>query len=257
MRDRNILINFADHAYHNSQVRNSTSGLMYGFNSVHQFNPRDIDSKFLNKNKKILEQPRGCGYWLWKPYFIYKKLIDLSPGEVLFYSDAGCDFVKNFAPVIQHIRESEHGVCPFKLAGKHKEFIFTKRDLFIETETDTEEYTHTPQIMASFIGIRKTDFAVEFFQKYLQYAQNEQLITDSPSRAENYEGFKDHRHDQSIFSLLCKKHKIPTLDDPTQWGLKHKESDPKNIYIWHRRNNNRIKTEMRDLEGMRVPLIVG
>ena len=111
--------------------------------------------------------------------------------------------------------------------------------------------------MASFIGIRKTDFTVDFFKNYLQYAQTEQLITDCPSKSKNYDGFKDHRHDQSIFSLLCKKYKIPTLDDPTQWGLKHKESKPGCTYIWHRRNNNRIKTEMRDLEGMRVPLIVG
>ena len=56
---RNILINFADKNYRNSQVRNSTSALMYGFDSAHQYSPKDIDSSFYSKNKSILDQKRG------------------------------------------------------------------------------------------------------------------------------------------------------------------------------------------------------
>ena len=34
-------------------------------------------------------------------------------------------------------------------------------------------------------------------------------IDDSPSIEPNHNSFKEHRHDQSIFSLLLKKHNIP------------------------------------------------
>ena len=256
-RVRNILINFADENYRNSQVRNSTSALMHGFDSVHQYSPKDIDGDFYSKNKSILDQKRGCGYWLWKPYFILKNLESLSKDDILFYSDSGADIIKDFSPIIEKIRNCEQGVCPFSLSGNHKEFQYTKRDLFVALDLDNEEFSESKQIMASFIGFKKTDFSINFCREYLKYAQIEQLITDSPSKKENYKGFKDHRHDQSIFSLLCKKNNLPLIEDPTQWGQRHKELHPRHQFIWHRRNNNSIKVEPRNLEGVPVRLIVG
>ena len=37
---------------------------------------------------------------------------------------------------------------------------------------------------------------------------NYHMIDDSPSKKPNLSCFREHRHDQSIFSLLTKKHKI-------------------------------------------------
>jgi hypothetical protein len=34
----------------------------------------------------------------------------------------------------------------------------------------------------------------------------------------NYPGFEDHRHDQSVLSLLARKHGIATRPDVSQWG---------------------------------------
>ena len=44
--------------------------------------------------------------------------------------------------------------------------------------------------------------------EYLYYAQDKRIITDDPNELgyNNYEGFRDHRHDQSILSLLTKKY---------------------------------------------------
>jgi hypothetical protein len=36
----------------------------------------------------------------------------------------------------------------------------------------------------------------------------------------NYKEFKDHRHDQSIFSVLTKKYNLLAYRDPSQWGNK-------------------------------------
>ena len=42
----------------------------------------------------------------------------------------------------------------------------------------------------------------------MDFAQDSKIITDEPSSNKNYDSFKDHRHDQSIWSLLCKKYNI-------------------------------------------------
>jgi len=34
----------------------------------------------------------------------------------------------------------------------------------------------------------------------------------------NYKEFIDHRHDQSIFSVLTKKYNLLAYRDPSQWG---------------------------------------
>ena len=56
------------------------------------------------------------------------------------------------------------------------------------------------------------------------------ILDDSPSIAKNSRHFKDHRHDQSIFSLLTKKYNIFST---------HTLSD--SIYcIWNRTGTSKI-----------------
>jgi hypothetical protein len=67
--------------------------------------------------------------------------------------------------------------------------------------------------------IRKTLKSEQFFKEYLKYSSNELNITDkySDSIKQSY-CFIEHRHDQSIFSLLYKKYNYKTFKDPSQLG---------------------------------------
>ena len=52
-------------------------------------------------------------------------------------------------------------------------------------------------------------------------------------------GFKDHRHDQSIWSLLCKKYNIEPHKLISQWGEGMKNDFPNDTYdqiTLHHRN---------------------
>ena len=58
----------------------------------HAYDANVMDEAFQKKNYHILKQGRGAGYWLWKPYIIYKWLTDDSmedDNSYLIYSDAG------------------------------------------------------------------------------------------------------------------------------------------------------------------------
>ena len=85
----------------------------------------------------------------------------------------------------------------------------------------------------------KNDFTVNLVKEYLQYAQDERIITDLISENKNYDVFKDHRHDQSIWSLLCKKYNIEPHKLISQWGEGMKNDFPNDTYdqiTLHHRN---------------------
>jgi hypothetical protein len=92
---KKYLVNYAHKTHHHSQISNSQSGLSVGgFDEVFSYGLSDIDDQFKEKNKNILEQDRGAGYWMWKPYVIKKALEKINDNDILFYSDSGISFIK-------------------------------------------------------------------------------------------------------------------------------------------------------------------
>lgn len=188
-----------------------------GFDKTIGYSKSDIDTKFYEKNKHILEQNRGGGYWLWKPYFIVKTLEQLDEGDYLFYSDAGAFFLKNVNILINELEKQNQDIMGFELPLIEKQW--TKKELFINMGCNDGIYLDTNQILASFILIKKSKYSFDFFTEFLNIAQNEINITDFYNNdIKQYDEFIDHRHDQSIFSLLYKKHKLIPFKDPSQFG---------------------------------------
>jgi hypothetical protein len=222
-------INYANGRYLEAQKYCSHSAKLIGFDNIISYGVGDIDHEFYNKNRKILESPRGVGYWLWKPYFINKTLQDLNDGDLLVYSDSGSYYISSVEPLIEKIKNEDSGVLSFSLTEIEKDY--TKRDTFILMDLDENEYAVTPQREATFIWLIKNDFTVSLVKEYLHYAQNENIISDLPNiHGQNHTGFIDHRHDQSIWSLLCKKYRIPPHRLISQWGVPHKNIYPNDMY---------------------------
>ena len=236
---KKIHLNFAHNSHYNSQKINSESALRYGFDVSLNFSLNDIDSNFYEKNKHILTQPRGAGYWLWKPYFILKVLNECEYGDIIFYTDSGCFFISHPEPLLDLLNGQD--IIPFVIDPEpgNKEVLQTKRDCFILMDCDSEEYTQTYAIGASFILLKKTILSEKFIKDYLFFSQNDKCITDTPSTLNSeYSEFNTHRHDQSIYSLLCKKYKLNFYRDPSQWGNRFNLNKEKyNQIIEHTRYN--------------------
>jgi hypothetical protein len=104
---------------------------------------------------------------------------------------------------------------------------------------DEPKYTESSQREATYIWLIKNEFTVNLINEYLTFAQNESIITDKPSQNPNYPEFKDHRHDQSIWSLLCKKYDIEPHRLISQHGLHLINDFPNDLYgqiTLHHRN---------------------
>lgn len=226
-----VLINYSDHYFRKSQTLNSKSGLRIGrFNRVISFSPKDIDSVFFRKNQKILSKKKGAGYWLWKPYFIYKTLMNLQDGDYLFYADSGSYFINPIDHLIKIAEKFDQNVLFFE--NRYIEKAWTKRDAFILMGCDKPKFTNSSQRQGGFSLWKKSKFSMEFAEEYLCYCQDERIITDNPNTMglPNYHEFIQNRHDQSVSSLLAKKYNIPPFRMVSQFGNKWIDEYPNSDY---------------------------
>lgn len=177
-------------------------------NNVHEakiYTPADIDPEFKATNKAIFDQPRGYGYWLWKPYFIDRALKEMNEGDVLIYSDAGVEFVNNINFIVERMQD----IWLFGNMWQHVHWCKGDVMAAVLSPTPWEWYVFGKQCQASVIIMRAGKTAIELTKKWLNLCIQPGLIDDSPSKAPNNPEFKEHRHDQAIISTLAYKEGIP------------------------------------------------
>ena len=214
-----LLVNFATSNFLKAQQFNSKTAVQVGgFDKVFCTNPSLIDAQFRFEHKSILNQLRGAGYWLWKPYFILKAFNQLSDGDLLMYTDSASHFIHSAAPLLELPKNFGQDIIPFEL--ELTERAWTKRDAFVYMNANEQDLDQSEQFLASFIVIRKSAFSLQFIEQYLHYCSNPNILTDLENTCglPNYPDFVTHRHDQSVFSLLCKKYGLQGFRDPSQWG---------------------------------------
>jgi len=176
------------------------------------------DTEFWKTHSEFIEaNKRGYGYWLWKPYIIKKTMDIMGPGTILFYADCGCEIdIRKKKEIEGLISKVNNELLIASLTGT-KEQMYCKGDVFEELEA--HDNAKTEQRQASAILLYNCDKTNDLVNEWFKISSNYHMIDDSPSVLENYKEFKEHRHDQSIFSLLTKKHDlfsklclIPSID---------------------------------------------
>jgi hypothetical protein len=166
---------------------------------------------FIENNK------RGYGYWLWKSFIVLHTLSKMENGEILCYADAGCtlykDGINRFIDYIKIVEHSNHGVLSFRMT--HLQKTYTKMDTLLKI--DNGETKDKGQIAATAFFIRKCDKIMELIKEWYDICCDNKYhwIDDTPSTIPNDETFIDHRHDQSVFSLLLYKYGTDMLDNET------------------------------------------
>lgn len=181
------------------------------FKEVKTFTDDDLkkDTVFWDKHHEFIENnKRGHGYWLWKSY-VNKMMCDLYPlGTCILYADAGCE-LNNKSGIIEMLDSLEHkDMVVYDMA--HIEETWSKMDLIINMSAI--EYANTRQIFATTFCYKITDQTRKFCNEWYSICCDYHNIDDTPSISQNAISFKEHRHDQSVFSLLCKKYGISPHD---------------------------------------------
>lgn len=209
------------------------------------FNIADMDADFQNKNKRILESggERRKGCYLWKPYFVLRALKDIDDGDFLIYMDAGGGYYKcKVAALIGYMKQNAIDMIGSR-RYKYLEKYWTKRDAFVYMDCDKKEFTDQYQCWAGFFVMRKTKNTLKFVEEWLGYAQDYRIITDAPNTCglKNYEGFEENRHDQSILSLLMKRHNVAIIE----------ETPVADFYVYHHTRETSIRAVKAELARRR------
>lgn len=216
-----IAANYADRKFQRAQRLNSKTARQWGADRVIEYTPGDIDPAFRAANREILDNPRVGGYYLWKPYVFYRGYQELGEGDYLIYTDAGSVYVDEIQKLIDCMEREQVSLMLFSLQNEMLERKYTKRDAFLLTGCDKEEYANTPQSIGGYMVCKKSPEVEDFFREVLSYAQDIRIISDNPNTMgkENYPDFITHRHDQAVISLISKKRGIKKFRDPSQFGM--------------------------------------
>jgi hypothetical protein len=177
------------------------------FDNVTLFNEDSLrnDTEFWPKHGEfILSNSRGYGYWLWKPYIIKKTMDSLNDGDRLMYLDGGCEISTDkkeaFKYYIEHLIKQEIMISA-SYAGL--ECIWNKMDLVKYINAPETDIIQRQACATLFYVCERTRSLVN---EWYEIASIYHFIDDSPSVLANCDNFEEHRHDQSVFSLLSKKY---------------------------------------------------
>ena len=172
--------------------------------------------------KQFMEtHPRGYGFWIWKTLVLRDMMKKAAPDDVIFYADAGCGISTTpaararFAEWIHDMRTHPSHRLSFQMV--HIEETWTKADLFEFMGCDEPCYRKSGQQIAGIQAYLNTPGNHDFLREHLRIASADgfHYLNDEPSRTPNAPTFRDHRHDQSILSLLFKS--AGSVSYPDHW----------------------------------------
>jgi len=169
------------------------------------------DESFWGQHANFIENnKRGYGYWIWKSYLIKKTMDELNNGDILMYLDCGCELEVSKKRILQNFFEI---VKTDLIIGSicdtfYKEKQWTKMDLILKLDMFDEKYLIPTQHQGGTNLFFVCDQTRELVNKWYELCCDYHNIDDSPSIHPNLPEFIEHRHDQSIFSLLTKKYNI-------------------------------------------------
>lgn len=187
------------------------------FDEIRGFTEMDLknDKDFWTKHGKFIESHRrGYGYWVWKPFLIQKVLDEIKENDILIYCDAGCQInIQGKRRLMEYIdmlnsNVEDHGVISFQL--EFEEFQYTKQAVFDQLQY---EERNTLQCLSGIQIYKKNTHSKNIIHELKKYCEHYNLIDDSLNIECN--GFIENRHDQSVYSILVKKHGSIKLIDET------------------------------------------
>lgn len=182
----------------------------FPFDERHFMTQDDVLSRKYWHDLKPWLYRRGFGFWSWKASIINSFLAKLSEEDVMFWSDAGLYWNYNKQSLIrfnEYTSMLNEDIDIVVFAQKTIEQEWTKGDVLEALGVyDNKEICESPQFWGGLMLFRNTE-RMRFFWKELEglYDLRKELITDKRSSVPNKPGFKEHRHDQSIFSVMVKQ----------------------------------------------------
>ena len=236
-------ITYGNKLYQNSKKRLQEQATnSRWFDTITICGPEDLSEEFKHEFKDILDQPTGAGYWIWKFYIIKQRLTNLANNDILIYTDAGCSINTHGKPrfyeYIDMLNNSKESIISFQMHHL-PERNYTTKEIFQYFKVDlNSDYCTSGQFVGGILIMKNTEKMMKIIDECINVLRTDHLlVTDHYNKMEQYSGFIDNRHDQSILSLVRKKHGSIILNDETYcipWGCEESLKYP----FWATRYKN-------------------
>ncbi|WP_323783851.1 hypothetical protein [Thalassovita sp.] len=220
------LASFADGAFHQRKVNFRLNAEEFGaFDTISIYDKASLPENFAKSHGNYMTNTkRGFGYWIWKPVVILETLQNADPDDCILYTDAGYTLnpegKKRFSEYVELTMDSKYKMLSFQ--NMAVESHYTKADLASRLGlTINSTDMKTTQLTANIMLLKPTLENIDLIREWIEIGieKNYHYSDDSPSETPNHPEFKEHRHDQSIASLLRKMRGTQTI---------YMESSPQN-----------------------------
>lgn len=180
------------------------------FDKIILYTDKDLknDKEFWNRHCDfITKNKKGYGYWIWKSYIIKKTMEIMNDGDILLYLDCGCEIGGSkqlLIPRFFNVVKKDKIICTRAQVEKK----WCKMDLLLHFDMQDSKLINLRQNQAGIVMFyicEETKFIVDL---WYNTGCDYHMIDDSPSIKRNIKYFREHRHDQAIFSLITKKYNI-------------------------------------------------
>lgn len=175
------LISYADGdpIYFKNQMGQVHAALNKGFDNFILYRREHLEPDFYTQNKQILDQKRGAGVWLWKPYILCKALERLPENSIVVYTDAPTLFIK---PVDKYLTlMGDEDVLLIEMRNDAKGQICTAGETINQENLaryglDTPEVWAKTEIRTCFYIVRNTPRGRHFAQKWLEISSRPEVL---------------------------------------------------------------------------------
>lgn len=175
---------------------------------------------FENRCPTIKLSERGSGFYAWKPFIIQKKLEETPEGDIVFYCDVGRTFPykllsSSLQVFLDWMKTHKQSIMPgIQIPWNGPMSMWTKRDAFVSMSMDTPQVHSSSPIQASFSIWINNPNSRNIISEWMALSAERQMISDDPSKLGFPElpDFYEHRHDQSLLSLVCLKRGLQGID---------------------------------------------
>lgn len=201
------LISFADSKYQQSLARLRASLAPFPIDQSFFYTEKDLPPSMLRLIRPKVYR-RGYGYWRWKPFFVAQAMEKLNDGDVLIYTDCGnswnAEGTGRFVEYLSMLSE-ERPVVAFQEPFLEKDW--NKGDTLQALGAYNEpSICLSLQLWGGAFLLMKCPRTMQLVKQWQSLNETDgDLFTDRRSHIRNLSGFREHRHDQSVFSVLVKQ----------------------------------------------------
>jgi hypothetical protein len=216
---KKYFVSYGDDNYKLSKVRIEKEAIEFNyFDQVGIYGPEHLSKDFLDKTTPYIQNARGGGYWLWKPFVLKKTFDEMAFGDLCVYADAGCTFKPQhrdkFEMYCELVTTHESGVLSFSLPPQITERCYTNKTVLEYFKVSKSlEILDSAQFVGGIIFLKKTDISQKLVNEFYSIAEiHPEFFSDVYNNITRDSNLIDHRHDQSIFSLLRKRYSTCVYD---------------------------------------------